>query len=210
MSSLLSYLDRVPDSRVRPAYPLSALLSLCIVGFMCGRTGTSGIARLARQLSYEQLQQLGFKRCTRPVQHTISRVFSELDCDALESVLAEAGSRPGAEDELHHLALDGKRLCGSISENQPRGVHLVALFSQHLCAVQGQQAAEKGNEITAAIALLRDTDLAGTVVTGDAMFAQQEICQTIRDKGGHYVMALKDNQKLHKRAAERAFSPEEA
>ena len=211
MASLLDYLHTVPDPREKCAYPLGSLLAVCIIGFMCGRTSVSGVARFICERSWDELRSLGFKRCVRPAQHTISRVFSELDADILERHLSQALlvlSGMQQQEGLHHLSLDGKRLCGSVSNSMPRGVHLVSLFSKQLCGVLGQKAVHKGNEITAALALLKETDLTGCVVTGDAIFAQQEICRTIRDKGGHYVFALKDNQRLHKEAAERAFSPE--
>ena len=37
------------------------------------------------------------------------------------------------------------------------------------------------NEITAALALLKELPLEGAIITGDAIFCQREICQTIRD-----------------------------
>ena len=208
MSSLVTVLESVPDVRQKCAYPLHALLSLCIVGFMCGRTSLSGIARFARERSHEELRALGFKRLLRPTQNRLSEIFSSLDVVALERVLSTACGQLTSQEGFHHLALDGKRLCGSISEDLPKGVHLVALFSQALQGVLGQSPTLKGNEITAAITLLSEVDLEGCVVTGDAIFCQREVCRLIRDRGGHYVMALKDNHKPVKRAVEKAFSPQ--
>lgn len=60
--------------------------------------------------------------------------------------------------------------------------------------VLGQQATEeKSNEITAIPLLLKKLDLTGAIVTIDAMGTQTKIARTIRDGGGHYVLALKDN-----------------
>jgi hypothetical protein len=50
------------------------------------------------------------------------------------------------------------------------------------------------NEITAALALLKSLPLAGTIVTGDAEFCQRAICQSIRDRGGDYLVTIKANQ----------------
>jgi predicted transposase YbfD/YdcC len=36
--------------------------------------------------------------------------------------------------------------------------------------------------------------LAGTIVTGDAMFTHRDVAQTIRDGGGDYLLVVKDNQ----------------
>jgi predicted transposase YbfD/YdcC len=52
----------------------------------------------------------------------------------------------------------------------------------------------KSNEITAIPALLEVLELAGCVVTIDAMGTQPEIAQTIVDQQADYVLALKENQ----------------
>ncbi len=49
-------------------------------------------------------------------------------------------------------------------------------------------------ELTVAPALLDRLPLAGRVVTGDALYCQREVCQQIRDRGGHYVFIVKENQ----------------
>jgi predicted transposase YbfD/YdcC len=53
---------------------------------------------------------------------------------------------------------------------------------------------EKSNEITAIPLLLRQLDLAGCIVTIDAMGTQKEIIKQIVDDEGDYVLALKGNQ----------------
>src|ERR1019366_8789627 len=54
--------------------------------------------------------------------------------------------------------------------------------------------AAKSNEITAIPQLLEQIDLAGTVITIDAMGCQKDICEQIVDGGGDFVIATKDNQ----------------
>jgi len=177
---------------------------LCAVG----RTSLSAIARFARERSPEELYALGFKRCLRPTQNRMSEVFCHLNVASLEKVLATASQKLEGQQGFVHLAMDGKRLCGSVSDERPKGQHLVSLFSQQLWGVLGQVEAE--HEITAAITLLSEVDLEGCVVTGDAIFCQKEICRIIHDKGGHYVFALKDNHKPVRQAAQKAFSLQEA
>ncbi len=59
----------------------------------------------------------------------------------------------------------------------------------------GQQASEtKSNEITAIPLLLERLALTGALVTIDAMGTQTRIAQAILDRGGDYLLALKDNQ----------------
>jgi predicted transposase YbfD/YdcC len=74
-------------------------------------------------------------------------------------------------------------------------VHLLAAFSEALGGVIGQlQLAPDSNEITAALVLLKTLPLAGSIVTGDAIFTQKEICRVIKDGGGDYLFTVKDNQ----------------
>jgi predicted transposase YbfD/YdcC len=53
---------------------------------------------------------------------------------------------------------------------------------------------EKSNEITAIPELLKLLALKGTTVTIDAMGCQAQIASQIRERKGHYVLALKGNQ----------------
>jgi predicted transposase YbfD/YdcC len=53
---------------------------------------------------------------------------------------------------------------------------------------------QKSNEITAIPALLRVLEVSGAVVTIDAMGCQKEIADLIRERGGDYVLAVKQNQ----------------
>jgi predicted transposase YbfD/YdcC len=54
--------------------------------------------------------------------------------------------------------------------------------------------AEGENEISAGNRLLRKVDLAGKIISGDAIFAQQELSQIVVEKGGEYLWKLRGNQ----------------
>lgn len=59
----------------------------------------------------------------------------------------------------------------------------------------GQEATDaKSNEITAIPRLLERLELAGALVTIDAMGTQTAIAETILAKGGDYLLALKANR----------------
>src|SRR5262249_3656399 len=53
---------------------------------------------------------------------------------------------------------------------------------------------DKTNEITAVETILEQLVLVGRMVTMDALLTQRHVAQTIVDKGGHYVMIVKENQ----------------
>jgi predicted transposase YbfD/YdcC len=77
-----------------------------------------------------------------------------------------------------------------------RARHLLAAADQQAGAVFAQAEVDgKTNEITRFAPLLEPLDLAGTVVTADALHAQREHAQfLVTEKSAHYILAVKNNQ----------------
>ena len=175
----------------------------------------AGVARLAKDLSPLQREALGFSRWRVPSHPTLCIFFYDLDTASLQEALsfAATGGIPPAV-----VALDGKRLRGSRSDERPEGVHMLSCFADALKAVIGQIPQPKGgNEVTAALALLQSLELHNTLITGDAMFAERTLCDKIAVKGGNFVFTVKDNRKALKEhieiataAAEASLSPSRA
>ena len=70
--------------------------------------------------------------------------------------------------------------------------------------------AGKGNELAAIKALLESLVLKGCIVTIDALGCQTAIAKKIVDRGGDYVLAVKDNQKNLSQAVVEFFDTAEA
>jgi predicted transposase YbfD/YdcC len=68
----------------------------------------------------------------------------------------------------------------------------------------------KTNEHKAALELLGIVPVQGAVVTGDAMFTHRDVCATILERGGDYVLPVKDNQPQLRADIEAAFAEPEA
>jgi predicted transposase YbfD/YdcC len=99
------------------------------------------------------------------------------------------------------IAIDGKTVRGARTKNTT-APHLVAALAHGIGAVLGQVAvAAKSNEIPAVRALLKAfTDLAGAVLTMDAMHTQTDTADLIIARGADYVMTVKANMPtLYKR-----------
>ena len=95
------------------------------------------------------------------------------------------------------VAIDGKTLCGTRGAGKKALVHMVSAWASANNLVLAQRKVdEKSNEITAIPKLLNALELAGTVVTIDAMGCQREIASLIMEKKADYVLAVKDNQGL--------------
>ncbi len=72
---------------------------------------------------------------------------------------------------------------------------MVSAWAQQNSLVLGQvKVDEKSNEITAIPKLLSRLDIAGAVITMDAMGCQKKIAKLIIEKKADYILSLKGNQ----------------
>ena len=131
-----------------------------------------------------------------PSHDTFGRVFARLDPAQFQAcflrwIRALAELLPGEV-----VAVDGKELRRSLDRTAGKAaICLVSAWASEQHLVLGQvKVDEKSNEITAIPDLLDVLSLEGTVVTIDAAGCQTAIAQKVIEKGGDYVLALKDNQ----------------
>lgn len=140
-----------------------------------------------------------------PSHDTFERVF-----DRIDPVVFQACFRSWVEAlrgllPLDHVSIDGKSLRGS-RHGELGALHLVSAWAtaQHLHL--GQVAvADKSNEITAIPKLLELLNLNGALVTIDAMGCQKEIAAKIRERGGDYILVVKENQPTLRAEIEACF-----
>ena len=94
------------------------------------------------------------------------------------------------------IAIDGKTLRHSYDKGKDKSaIHMVSAWATTNRLVLGQcKVDEKSNEITAIPELIKVLEIAGCIVTIDAMGCQKQIVKSIVDKSGEYVIALKKNQ----------------
>ncbi len=213
--SLLTFLSQVPDPRGRQGrrHSLEAMLASIVCALLQGARGYSAISQWVHDQEVELWHALGFTRrpprlgAFRKLLMALSPVhFERALADWVRSCLGTSGT-----DQLEAVALDGKTLCGTLQPHQ-RAVHLLSLLDQRTGCVLSQSRVDgKTNEHKEALQILKTLVLQGRVITGDAMFCQREVCQEIRDRGGHYFFVVKDNQPTLKAAIaaefKAAFSP---
>ena len=237
LSSLAQALAAVPEHRRprgykahQPPYPLVPLLLVLLAGLLCGRRGYTAIAEWAAGCGQEHpevLAELGLPadRCPRtPAPATLFRLVRDVDHVALQAALqgwleavAVAVHRSGAAVAglavpPDQIALDGKTVRGA-SARRPAAatLHLVAAYVPALEHVLAQvDAAGKGRELAAVALLLGQLPLKGRVLTGDALLTQREVCQTILEGGGDYLLPVKDNQPSLLADLQEAFPPSAA
>jgi predicted transposase YbfD/YdcC len=95
------------------------------------------------------------------------------------------------------IAIDGKTVRGA-KDNDGKAPHLVAALAHGIGAVLGQVAVDaKSNEIPAVRDLLKAfADLAGAVITIDALHTQHDTAKAILARHADYVMTVKGNMPI--------------
>ncbi|MEI5519847.1 ISAs1 family transposase [Streptomyces brasiliscabiei] len=206
---LLERLAGVPDPRdprgVRHA--LVAVLALTACAVVAGATSVLAVSEWIADAPPHILQRLGirldplFPKRLLPAETTVRRLLARIDGDALDRAVGRwlADRRPKVT-VLRSLAVDGKSLRGAAKANG-RKIHLLAALERATGRVLAQlDVGEKTNEITCFQPLL-DTvaDLAGTVVTSDAVHTQREHADYLLGRGAHYIVIAKGNQRKLRR-----------
>lgn len=208
----------IPDPRGRQGrrHSLEAMLASIICAWLQGARGYAAIAEWIHDQEVELWHQLGFTR-TPPTKGAFRNLLMAISPQHFERAVgnwvASCIGTPEKDKSLAAVAMDGKTLRGTLQTHE-RAVHLLSLLDQETgCVLSQNRVDAKTNEAKAALELLKSMVLSGRVITGDAMFCQREICQQIRDDGGHYLFVVKDNQPTLREAIaaefKAAFSPDE-
>jgi predicted transposase YbfD/YdcC len=131
-----------------------------------------------------------------PCGDTFGRVFARLDPEQMQRCFVSWVSAISALLGAEVVAIDGKTLRHSDDKGCGKAaIHMVSAWASANRLVLGQRKVEdKSNEITAIPALLKVLEIAGCIVTIDAMGCQREIAAAIVERGADYVLALKSNQ----------------
>jgi predicted transposase YbfD/YdcC len=183
------------DPRVvnRCDHELSDVLVIALCCLLCGGVTFNDMEEFgrARQAWFKTFLAL---RNGIPRHDTFNRVCAALKPEAfLDCFLRWTQSvRQAVAGEI--VAVDGKALRRAGTKGQsPR--HIVSAWASANRLVLGQlKVADKSNEITAVPPLLRALELAGGLVTVDALGCQKQIAKEIIEADADYVLALKGNQ----------------
>ena len=202
MESMQVMLRSLPDCRhprgVRHLY--WSVLTIALAAVVCGARSYTSMGEFAASLTPKQLKRLRArynrktKRHEAPNESTLRRVLQSSDAAALDQVLGQWWF--AQSDKSDPLAVDGKTMCGALRPDGTQ-VHLLSAFLHRQGITVAQlEVGEKTNEIPEIKRLLQPLDIAGRVVTADALHTQKETARFIvEDKKADYVFVVKDNQK---------------
>jgi predicted transposase YbfD/YdcC len=131
-----------------------------------------------------------------PCGDTFGRVFARLDPDQMQRCFVSWVNAISALLGAEVVAIDGKTFRHSDDKGCGKAaIHMVSAWASANRLVLGQRKVDdKSNEITAIPALLNVLEIAGCIVTIDAMGCQRDIASDIVERGADYVLALKGNQ----------------
>ena len=194
--------EQVQDNRNEKGkrYTVGILLVVFVLAKLCGENTPYGMAEWAKMRAAELQHLFGYHRLIQPSNKTLQRLTdTTLEDSALQTTIRRYLHQKYGGQQSILVTIDGKTLRGTIPKGKTKGVHLLAAYLPEEGVVLLQiEVQQKENEIVAAPALLRELDLKGRVVSGDAMFTQREISVAVLAQGGNYLWFVKDNQKtLH-------------
>ena len=131
-----------------------------------------------------------------PSHDTFGRVFARLNPEQFQQCFLEWVQAVSVVTGGQVIAIDGKVLRGSCDRVLGKaGIAMVSAWATANHLVLGQvKVDDKSNEITAIPKLLQVLEIAGCIVTIDAIGCQTEIAQAIVDLDADYVLAVKENQ----------------
>jgi predicted transposase YbfD/YdcC len=156
---------------------------------------------------------LRLKRYKMPHHSTYRRILANyVEGETFETIIGEYLTQlPGVGQSIV-IAFDGKTLRGTITPEDPFGLHLLAAYLPGEGVVLMEMVVEKDkeNEIVVAPKLLKCLDLRNKVVVGDAMQTQRALSIQIVEDGGEYVWTVKDNQPNTRKAIEQLFAAQKS
>ena len=204
--NLRAVLQQVPDPRGKQGqdYRLWSILEPdCGLAALRTTRITGGVFSGTQSLNKRQRAALGFATGKTPCHATLTETLRVIDGRALADALGAVCLVEG-EDQCH-IAIDGKTMRAS-KDGDGNATHVLSAFCAGLQSILGNEASRgQGMEIPDALKLLDRLDLKGKIVTGDAMFCQKSIAAKIVEKGGNYVLPVKNNQKNLRENIQTAF-----
>jgi predicted transposase YbfD/YdcC len=212
IGSLINSLERIKDTRKLRGirYSIGTILVVMILAKLSGEDKPYGIADWAQMSSEWLIETLGLKYKRMPHHTTYRRILTEVvDGDELEGIVSEYLSWLPKEGQDVVISFDGKTIRGTITPDDPFGLHLLAAYlpGEGIVLLQMVVEKDKENEIVVAPKLLKCLDLRNKIVVGDAMQTQRKLSIQIVEDEGDYVWIVKDNQPNTRQAIEQLFTP---
>ncbi|MCF6345206.1 MAG: ISAs1 family transposase [Thiomicrorhabdus sp.] len=196
-ASILQHFSSIKDPRInrQKKHALSDIFFITLSAVICGADNWVAIEAFGNAKKGWFSDQLDLTNGI-PSHDTFGDVFAIIDIEQFSECFSSWVTDLAQLTEGEVIAIDGKCLRRSIDKaSKKAAIHMVSAWAQGNSLVLGQvKVDDKSNEITAIPKLLSRLDIAGAVVTIDAMGCQKKIAQQIINQKGDYVLSLKGNQ----------------
>lgn len=196
LSQCHSCFAAIKDPRVERSqlHELSDILTIAILSVIAGGNG------------WEDMEMYGLSKQSWlstflslpngiPSPDTFRRVFERINPKQFEKCFEQWVRLLVNELGIQVIAIDGKGVNGSYDrESGKKALHFVSAWAtDHRLVLAQAKVQDKSNEITAIPALLELLDIAGCIVTLDAMGTQKTIAAQIQQAQADYILTLKAN-----------------
>lgn len=195
MEEIRARMEEIEDTR-HPSYvkySLADILIIVMCAVLCGLDTLGDLVVYAKSKEEFLAKEFGIEGI--PSKATFARVLSTVSGKEIgEAILDILRMRFGAVGEV--IAVDGKAICSTAKAGNPHSaLQILSAYVTENGVVLAQEAIhEKTNEIPVFQEMLTYLDVAGKVVTADAMHCQRETSRKIIQHKGDYLFGLKENQ----------------
>ena len=197
MKTLFNHFEILEDPRdIRgKKHELINILIMTIYGILCKYSDFTNLADFLKVHEEYFINLLDLKNGT-PSHDTLSNVFSIIDTKQFMNLFVE-WIKAIVKEKGYHVSIDGKAVKSARDKiNGGNTPYIVSGFLSDIGISIGQvKVDDKSNEITAIPDLLDLIDINEKYVTIDAIGTQEDIANKIVDKGGIYILKVKNNQK---------------
>jgi predicted transposase YbfD/YdcC len=195
--SIIRHFSSIEDPRVnrQKKHKLQDIFFISICAVICGADNWVAIEAFGVAKAQWFTEILGLEHGI-PSHDTFGAVYAAIETEQFSQCFSRWVADLACLTAGEVIAIDGKCLRRSVDKAAKKAaIYMVSAWAQQNNLVLGQvKVDDKSNEITAIPKLLSRLDIAGAVVTIDAMGCQKKIAKQIKEQGGDYVFSLKGNQ----------------
>ena len=203
------YFSLIEDPRNQSyiTYPLSYIIFMVMCGIICGCKDLEEMVEVLENKIEVIQKYIKIERI--PCLATFSNILSVLNAlevelcvlaicrNVINDTLIIDENREKVQNEIREISIDGKAIRSTNNHGDPeKALQIVTAYdvNAHMPVAQTEIKA-KTNEIIAGREILNMFEVKGAIITADAIHCQKETINEIVNKGGEYIIQLKENQK---------------
>ncbi len=200
--NIAEFIAEVQDNRKARGkkYQASSVLNLMLAGLMSNKNNIKAIHRFGLSLSKTEVKKLGFKNGKIPCYSNMTIMLQKIDmgslkfanADLMDALRYNATEVNDIDDRLMHV--DGKTLRNSNTFCDKIQSKILTIFWSKCKAVYDFLQIYGDNEYGAMMDLLSKAELNHKIITADAAFCHEEVCESIVSNMADFALTLKGNE----------------